>query len=53
MIKDIIKGMLRAKRKAEKRLGRKNPWRVDFGWGRLSGKLSDFQNVHYGAFGRV
>ncbi len=38
---DIIKGMLRAKRDAEKRYGKKNlgPW-TDFEWGMLSGKLS-------------
>ncbi len=37
----IIKGMLKAKRAAEKRLGKKNlgPW-DDFEWGMLSGKLS-------------
>lgn len=37
----IIKGMLRAKRDAEKRFGKKNlgPW-SDFEWGMLSGKLS-------------
>ena len=38
---DIIKGMLKAKRAAEKRFGKKNlgPWN-DFEWGMLSGKLS-------------
>jgi Restriction endonuclease len=37
----IIKGMLKAKRAAEKRFGKKNlgPW-TDFDWGMLSGKLS-------------
>jgi hypothetical protein len=37
----IIKGMLKAKREAEKRYGKKNlgPW-TDFEWGMLSGKLS-------------
>jgi len=37
----IIKGMLKAKRAAEKRFGKKNlgPWN-DFEWGMLSGKLS-------------
>jgi len=37
----IIKGMLKAKRDAEKRFGKKNlgPWN-DFEWGMLSGKLS-------------
>lgn len=37
----IIKGMLKAKRAAEKRFGKKNlgPW-DDFEWGMLSGKLS-------------
>jgi Restriction endonuclease len=37
----IIKGMLKSKRAAEKRFGRKNlgPW-SDFDWGMLSGKLS-------------
>lgn len=39
--KEIIKGMLKAKRAAEKRFGKKNlgPW-SDFEWGMLSGKLS-------------
>jgi hypothetical protein len=38
---NIIKGMLKAKRLAEKRFGKKNlgPW-TDFEWGMLSGKLS-------------
>jgi hypothetical protein len=38
---DIIKGMLHAKREAEKRFGKRNlgPW-DDFEWGMLSGKLS-------------
>jgi Restriction endonuclease len=38
---DIIKGMLKSKREAEKRFGKKNlgPW-SDFEWGMLSGKLS-------------
>ncbi len=37
----IVKGMLKAKREAEKRFGKKNlgPW-TDFEWGMLSGKLS-------------
>lgn len=37
----IIRGMLKAKRAAEKRFGKKNlgPWN-DFEWGMLSGKLS-------------
>jgi hypothetical protein len=37
----IIKGMLKGKREAEKRFGKKNlgPW-TDFEWGMLSGKLS-------------
>ena len=38
---DIIKGMLKGKREAEKRYGKKNlgPW-TEFEWGMLSGKLS-------------
>jgi hypothetical protein len=37
----IVKGMLKAKREAEKRFGKQNlgPW-TDFEWGMLSGKLS-------------
>lgn len=38
---EIIRGILKAKREAEKRFGKKNlePW-SDFEWGILSGKLS-------------
>lgn len=38
---DIIKGMLKGKRDAEKRYGKKNlgPWTA-FEWGMISGKLS-------------
>lgn len=43
---DIIKGMLKSKRNAEKRFGKKNlgPW-SDFEWGMLSGKLSTLRWV--------
>ena len=43
---DIIRGMLKAKREAEKRFGKKNlgPW-DDFEWGMLSGKLSALRRV--------